>query len=72
MAFRIFFLNVLPYLLKRKIEKMQGGFRHGQSQSHSERNDSKEGEVHFEKPDSNSKTVGKNNVGEYIDFEEID
>lgn len=70
MAFRIFFLNVLPYLLKRKIEKMQDGFE--QRQSHSERNNSKEGEVHFEKPDSNSKTVGKNNVGEYIDFEEID
>ncbi|MGB5990412.1 MAG: hypothetical protein WBG43_11830 [Marinifilaceae bacterium] len=70
MAFRIFFLNILPYLLKRKIEKMQDGYEHGQS--HYERNNSKEGEVHFDKPDSNSRTAGKKNVGEYVDFEEID
>jgi len=72
MAFRIFFLNVLPYLLKRKLEKMQGGFNQEQSQSYSNKNSTKEGDIHFEKPNTNSKTVGKKDVGEYVDFEEID
>lgn len=72
MAFRIFFLNVLPYLLKRKLEKMQNGFNQGQSQSSSNQNSAKEGDVHFKKPNTHSKTVGKENVGEYVDFEEID
>ena len=67
-AFRIFFFYILPWLLKRKIQKMQDGFGQ-QSPENSKR---KEGEVHFDKSQNNVKTVGKEDVGEYVDFEEVD
>jgi cell division protein FtsL len=67
MAFRIFFLKILPWLLKRKIEKMQAGFTQEQAKQDSR----KEGEVHFDKTKKQAHTVGKEEVGEYVDFEEL-
>lgn len=67
-AFRVFFFHLLPWFLKRKIQKMQDGF--GQQQS--QQTNKKEGEVNVDKSKSSVKSVGKDDVGEYVDFEEVD
>lgn len=67
-GFRVFFFYLLPWFLKRKIQKMQDGF--GQQVNKTENR--KEGEVHFDKTSKNVETVGKDDVGEYVDFEEVD
>lgn len=67
-AFRIFFLNILPWILKRKIQKMQDAFNQQQAPKDSRR----EGELHFDKSSNKTKSVGKDDVGEYVDYEEVD
>ena len=59
-----------PFLIKRFANKMQDKFRQEFNQQY-KNNDSKEGEVTIEnkKKSSNSKT---DNVGDYVDFEEVD
>jgi hypothetical protein len=59
-----------PFLIKRFANKMQDKFRQEFNQQY-KNNDSKEGDVTIEnkKNSSNSKT---DNVGDYVDFEEVD
>lgn len=59
-----------PFLIKRFANKMQDKFRQEFNQQY-KNNDSKEGDVTIEnkKKSSNSKT---DNVGDYVDFEEVD
>ena len=59
-----------PFIIKRFANKMQDKFRQEFNQQY-KNNDSKEGDVTIEnkKKSSNSKT---DNVGDYVDFEEVD
>jgi len=66
--FRVFFFYILPWILKRKIEKMQSGYNQQQQQQ----NNRKEGEVHFDNSQKTVSSVDKDDVGDYVDFEEVD
>lgn len=67
LLFRFFFFYVLPWLLKRKIEKMQSQFN-----QRTQQDNRKEGEVHVDKSQKTVSSVDKDEVGEYVDYEEVD
>tara|TARA_B100000902_G_scaffold17828_1_gene21411 strand:- start:704 stop:961 length:258 start_codon:yes stop_codon:yes gene_type:complete len=58
-----------PLLLKRLIKKMSGNF-HKTSYQYTQKKKEKEGDVTINKS-SNKKEIKTNNVGDYVDFEEI-
>lgn len=63
---RILVRFVLPWLLKRKFEKMQG-------QYNQQTNNSKpEGEVHINNKTSHTSNKNTKDVGEYVEYEEVD
>lgn len=63
---RILVYYVLPWFVKRKLEKMQG--------TQENYNNKKEGEVTIDNSTSNKdkEYKGKSDIGEYTDFEEVD
>ena len=65
--FRIF----APVLIKRFANKMQDRFQKQFNQQYQDHSQNKDGEVTIEKDASiNKKTT--NDIGEYVDFEEVD
>ena len=65
--FRMFFFYILPWLLKRKIEKMQSQFN-----QRTQEDNRKEGDVHVDKSQKTVSCVDKDQVGEYVDYDEVD
>lgn len=62
---RVLVYYVLPWFVKRKLEKMQ---QH-QGQQYENK---KEGEITVEKSTTSKEYPNKSDIGEYIDFEEVD
>lgn len=60
-AFRIIFRFLIPFLLKRLARKYQKGYSSNSSR--------KTGEVHINSDSSKKKT--SDNLGEYVDYEEV-
>lgn len=66
--FRLFGPLILKYILKKVGQKFESKF-HGTNPSNQNK---KEGEVSIEKKPKNRKRKSGNDVGEYVDYEEID
>lgn len=62
---RVLVYYVLPWFVKRKLEKMQ-------AQQGRQYENRKEGEITVEESAPKKEYSNKSNVGEYIDFEEVD
>lgn len=67
--FKIISRYVMPFLLKRFINKMQ--HKAQQQQNNYQQPNVKEGETVIDKKPTKS-NQGNNSVGEYVDYEEID
>ncbi len=74
-GFRLIVRTVLPFFAKRWVKKAQENFQQQQGFVDPEEAKRHEGEVNFTPPntDSNSKSSakGKEDLGDYIEFEEI-
>lgn len=71
MGFRFFTRTVLPYFAKRYVKKAQEKFYQQNPNVNPEEAKQKEGEVNIKsKPKAN--TSNKNELGDYVDFEEVD
>jgi len=68
-AIRIFTRYILPLLVDKGVKNMQQKMNNQYRQQ--QKNQRKEGEVTVEYKNSNARN-GKENKGEYIDFEEVD
>lgn len=60
-----------PYLMKRMVNKMQEKASQQYNSNHQHKSTVREGETVIDKAPQNMKE-GNKNVGEYVDFEEID
>lgn len=63
---RILVRFVLPWLIKRKFEKMQGQYNQRTEDTRTE------GEVHINNKDSHTSKKNHKDVGEYVEYEEVD
>lgn len=62
---RVLVYYVLPWFIKRKLEKMQA--------QHDQENDNrKEGEIRVEDTTSQKEYPNKSDIGEYVDYEDVD
>lgn len=72
-AFRLIGRYVLPWLMKKGVQKMQNNmeekFRNASDQN---RPQQPEGNVSVEKKGNKSQSAMKDDVGEYVDFEEVE
>jgi len=66
---RLFTRYLLPLLLENKIKEMQKKMHEQEKQK--KRGDGREGEVTIEY-DQKKNNIGKQQEGEYVDFEEVD
>lgn len=62
---RVLVYYILPWFIKRKLEKMQA--QHGQGNDNR-----KEGEIRVEETTSHKEYPNKSDIGEYVDYEEVD
>lgn len=62
---RVLVYYVLPWFVKRKLEKMQ-------QQQGQQYENKQEGEVTVEKSTPNKEYPKKSDIGEYVDFEDVD
>ncbi|AOW21929.1 DUF4834 family protein [Urechidicola croceus] len=62
---------VFPMVFKRYVGKFEEKFKNQQQQQQTPKQDQKIGETVIDKKPSNTKT-SNNDVGEYVDFEEVD
>ncbi len=62
---RVLVYYILPFFIKRKLEKMQA--QYGQNYENK-----KEGEITVEKSIPNQEYPNKSDIGEYVDFEEVE
>lgn len=70
--FRVLGRYILPYLVKRYINKQKEKFyRQGPYYKEKEDKSKKSGDVHIKNIPKEEKK-NKNNLGEYVDFEEMD
>jgi len=70
-VFKIVMRFAFPLLMKRFMGKMEKKFQQQQGQYRPDQHTTKVGETSIDKkPDSNSST--NNNVGEYVDYEDVD
>ena len=66
--FQLLFSYVLPFLLKRYISHKQNGYYNHNTHSHNKSN----GKINIDyTPPVNNKKAKKEDIGEYVDFEEI-
>ena len=58
---------IFPFLVQKTVNKMQE-----QANQQQQQQSKKEGEVTIEKPSGAAGTAHKKDVGDYVDFEEVD
>ncbi|MFA8299583.1 MAG: DUF4834 family protein [Hyphomicrobiales bacterium] len=75
-AIRFLFKYLVPYLIRRKFEKMMGGNPFAQEDINQETNQSasykKEGETHVDYvPPKKKRKFNSQNAGDYVEFEDM-
>ena len=72
-GFKLIVKTVLPYFAKRWVKKAQENFQQQQGYVDPEEAKRQEGEVKFtsQTTDSKSNSKGKEELGDYIEFEEV-
>lgn len=70
-AFKFLVRLFAPYLMKKMVSKMQEN-QNRANQRHQQQTDVNEGETIIDRKPKSSTSKSKNDVGEYVDFEEIE
>lgn len=70
--FRLLIRYVFPFIVKRYLKRFQNNF-YEQNPHLKNQQQKKEGEVNIEHdPSKNSKKKGNDDIGEYVDYEEVE
>ncbi|MCX6258473.1 MAG: DUF4834 family protein [Bacteroidia bacterium] len=69
-VFKLMAIYLFPYLLKRFVNRMSGNFRDPQQHQY-ESGSKKEGEVTIDITPDKKTSDDHDNIGEYVDYEEV-